>query len=106
VRCSWRRWRSRRSREWQVDQAAEHQASGSRWRDTGRVFTTSAGAPLGARHIRKMFQHMCERAGFGGGLRTHRLLQLGEVTAVRVPTVEQEAARDLVRARHRFSKLL
>ena len=53
-----------------------------------------------------MFQHMCERAGFGGGLRTHRLLQLGEVTAVRVPTVEQEAARDLVRARHRFSKLL
>lgn len=28
-----------------------------------------------------------------------RLLRLGEVTAVTVPTVEQEAARDLVRAR-------
>ena len=28
-----------------------------------------------------------------------RLLRLGEVTAVAVPTVEQEAARDLVRAR-------
>jgi len=46
-----------------------------------------------------------------------RLLRLGEVTAVAVPTVEQEAARDLVRARedargdlmrarHRLSKLL
>jgi transposase len=46
-----------------------------------------------------------------------RLLRLGEVTAVVVPTVDQEAARDLVRARedcrgdlmrarHRLSKLL
>ena len=46
-----------------------------------------------------------------------RLLRLGEVTAVAVPSVEQEAARDLVRARedcrgdlmrarHRLSKLL
>jgi transposase len=46
-----------------------------------------------------------------------RLLRLGEVTPVAVPTVEQEAARDLVRARedcrgdlmrarHRLSKLL
>jgi transposase len=46
-----------------------------------------------------------------------RLLRLGEVTAVAVPTVDQEAARDLVRARedcrgdlmrarHRLSKLL
>jgi transposase len=46
-----------------------------------------------------------------------RLLRLGEVTAVTVPTVDQEAARDLVRARedcrgdlmrarHRLSKLL
>ena len=46
-----------------------------------------------------------------------RLLRLGEVTAVTVPSVEQEAARDLgraredapgdlMRARHRLSKLL
>jgi transposase len=46
-----------------------------------------------------------------------RMLRLGELTAVRVPTPEQEAARDLVRARddsrrdlmrtrHRLSKLL
>ena len=45
------------------------------------------------------------------------LLRLGEVTAVAVPSIEQEAARDLVRARedargdlmrdrHRVSKLL
>ena len=46
-----------------------------------------------------------------------RLLKLGEITAVRVPAADQEAARDLVRARedvrgdlmrsrHRISKLL
>ena len=35
------------------------------WQDTGRIFTTATGAPLGARHIRKMFQDVCERAGFG-----------------------------------------
>ncbi len=46
-----------------------------------------------------------------------RLLRLDEVTSVRIPTVDQEAARDLVRARedcrgdlmrarHRLSKLL
>ena len=46
-----------------------------------------------------------------------RLLRLGEITPVAVPTVEQESARDLVRARedcrgdlmcarHRLSKLL
>ena len=46
-----------------------------------------------------------------------RLLRLGEITAVRVPTIDQETARDLVRARedvrgdlmrarHRLSKLL
>ncbi len=52
-------------REWQVDQAAEREAAGSRWQDTGRVFTTATGTPLGARHIRKMFQDVCERAGLG-----------------------------------------
>ncbi len=50
-------------REWQVDQAAEREAAGSGWQDTGRVFTTAAGTPLGARHMRKMFQDVCERAG-------------------------------------------
>src|SRR5580765_3120380 len=49
--------------------------------------------------------------------RLARLLRLGEITAVRIPTLEEEAARDLVRARedarsdlmrarHRLSKLL
>lgn len=49
--------------------------------------------------------------------RLARLLRIGEVTAVRIPTLEEEAARDLVRARedargdlmrarHRLSKLL
>jgi site-specific recombinase XerD len=52
-------------REWQVDQAAEREAAGSQWQDTGRVFTTATGTPLGARHIRKMFQDVCERAGLG-----------------------------------------
>jgi transposase len=50
-------------------------------------------------------------------VRLARLLRMGELVAVRVPTVEEEAARDLVRARedargdlmrarHRLSKLL
>ncbi len=52
-------------REWQVGQAAERAAAGSQWQDTGRVFTTATGTPLGARHIRKMFQDVCERAGLG-----------------------------------------
>jgi hypothetical protein len=42
-------------REWHVDQAAEREAAGSRWQNTGLVFTTVTGTPLGARHIRKMF---------------------------------------------------
>jgi site-specific recombinase XerD len=52
-------------REWQGDQAAEREAAGSRWQDTGTVFTTATGTPLGARHIRKMFQDVCQRAGLG-----------------------------------------
>jgi integrase len=51
--------------EWQADQAAEREAARSQWQDTGRVFTTATGTPLGARHVRKMFQDVCERAGFG-----------------------------------------
>lgn len=49
--------------------------------------------------------------------RLARLLRLGEITPVRIPTLEEEAARDLVRARedargdlmrgrHRLSMLL
>ena len=63
---SWRRrLRGRCSRGWQADQAAEREAAGSHWQDTGRAFTTATGTPLDARHIRKMFQGVCERAGFG-----------------------------------------
>ena len=49
----------------QADQAAEREAAGSHWQDGGRVFTTATGTPLGARHIRRMFQDVCERAGLG-----------------------------------------
>ena len=35
-----------------------------------------------------------------------RLLRVGDIVSVRVPTMDQEAARDLMRARHRLSKLL
>ena len=52
-------------REWQADQAPEREAAGSRWQDTGLVFTTATGTPLAARPIRKMFQDVCERAGLG-----------------------------------------
>ena len=53
-------------REWQVDQAAEREAAGSHWQDTGRVFTTATGTPLSARPIRKMFQDVCEGPGSAG----------------------------------------
>jgi integrase len=52
-------------REWQTDQAAEREAAGSRWQETGLVFTTATGTPLAARPVRKMFQDVCERAGLG-----------------------------------------
>ena len=52
-------------REWQVDQAAEREAAGLHWQDTGRVFTAATGTLLGARHIRKLFQDVCKRAGLG-----------------------------------------
>jgi integrase len=51
--------------KWQAAQAAEREAAGSRWQDTGLVFTTAAGTPLAARPTRKMFQDVCERAGLG-----------------------------------------
>ena len=41
--------------ERKADQAAEREAAGWYWQDTGRVFTTATGTPLGARHVRKMF---------------------------------------------------
>jgi integrase len=52
-------------REWQEDQAAERQAAGAHWRDTGRVFTTATGAPLDIRNIRRMFKAVCVEAGLG-----------------------------------------
>jgi integrase len=52
-------------RDWKADQAAERAAAGPRWQDTGRVFTTATGTPLNARPVRRMFQHICERAGLG-----------------------------------------
>ena len=39
-------------------------------------------------------------------VRLARLLRLEELVAVRVPGLAEEAARDLMRARHRLSKLL
>ncbi len=62
-------------REWQADQAAEREAAGSHWQDTGRVFTTATGTPLGARQIRKMFQDVFERAGLAGTAATSRRAQ-------------------------------
>jgi len=50
------------------NQAAEREAAGSLWQDTGRVFTTAAGTPLGARHIRKMFQDVCGKSRARQGL--------------------------------------
>ena len=59
-------------REWQADQAAEREAAGSHWQDTGTVFTTATDTPLGARHIQKMFQDVGERAQRDPARRTGR----------------------------------
>jgi hypothetical protein len=37
-----------------VDQAAEPEAAGSHWQDTGRVFATATGTPLGASRERSL----------------------------------------------------
>ena len=73
---------------------------------------TSVGLDVHARSV-----VACGLDGQTGELFERRLLHLGEIVAVTVPSVEQEAARDLVRARedvradltsarHRLSKLL
>jgi hypothetical protein len=55
--------------DWRAPRGSHRRLSGrlpgSHWHDTGVVFTTATGTPLGARHVRKMFQDVCERAGIG-----------------------------------------
>jgi integrase len=48
-------------------QADERLAAGTRWQDTGLVFTTHLGAALDAGNVRKMFKRVCEAAGVGDG---------------------------------------
>ena len=52
-------------REWQADQAAEREAAGSRWQDTGLVFTTATGTPLAARPIRRICRTYVGGQGLG-----------------------------------------
>jgi integrase len=47
-------------------QAEERRYAGVRWQETGLVFTTATGTPLGARSVRRMFKDICERAAVGG----------------------------------------
>ena len=48
-------------------QADERLAAGTRWQDTGLVFTTHLGAALDAGNVRKMFKRVCDEAGIGDG---------------------------------------
>ncbi|MEJ3745198.1 site-specific integrase [Actinomycetes bacterium KLBMP 9797] len=50
----------RKHREWQ-DAARER--AGSRWQETGLVFTTSVGTPLDAANVRRGFRRVAKRAG-------------------------------------------
>jgi integrase len=54
-------------RAWSGSQAGERFAAGDAWQDTGLVFTSHLGAPLGAGNVRKMFKRVCTEAGIGDG---------------------------------------
>ncbi len=54
-------------RDLQDSQADERLRAGTRWRETGLVFTTATGGPLDARNVRRMFKAIGERAGLGRG---------------------------------------
>jgi integrase len=51
--------------EQQQRQAADKARAGSLWRDTGLVFTTNLGGPLGAGNVRRAFKAICRTAGIG-----------------------------------------
>ena len=53
----------REHRRWQ---AQARLAAGPLWQDTGLVFTTSAGTPLDASHVRRDFRALCKKAGIEG----------------------------------------
>src|SRR6266567_872839 len=53
----------REHRRWQ---AQAQLAAGPLWQDTGLVFTTSAGSPLDASHVRRDFRALCKKAGLEG----------------------------------------
>jgi integrase len=53
----------REHRRWQ---AQVQLAAGPLWQDTGLVFTTSAGTPLDASHVRRDFRALCKKAGIEG----------------------------------------
>ena len=48
-----------------VQQADERFAAGTRWHDTGLVFTTATGDALDAANVRKMFRAVCRSARIG-----------------------------------------
>jgi integrase len=54
-------------RELRESQTQERLLAGSRWQDTGLVFTTHLGTALDAGNVRKMFKRVCELAGIGAG---------------------------------------
>jgi integrase len=48
-----------------VHQAAEHQALGAAWRDSGFVFTTTIGTPVDPRNASRAFSELAKEAGLG-----------------------------------------
>jgi integrase len=50
-------------REHRVRQRAERAAAGSRWRETGYVFTTGAGKPVGPDRMTRLFRRLVTESG-------------------------------------------
>jgi integrase len=82
-------------REHRARQAKERLAAGPLWRDHGLVFTSQAGTPLDASHVRRSFKAITRKAGLGENW-TPRELRHSFVSIMSDNGVPIETIADLV----------
>lgn len=71
-------------------QLTKRLAAGSRWQETGFVFTTTLGTPMDERAVHKRFKAVLA----GAGLRNQRFHDLRHACAFKPPLVNPEAGLD------------
>jgi len=79
----------------QRGQAARRERAGTRWQDTGLVFTTSIGTGLDAANVRRAFRRVAGRAGLDPGDWTPRELRHSFVSLLSDSGVSLEDIADL-----------